>query len=69
LATLAAACGLTVEEYLRQIVEHELAATQATQVPGEEGSGMVLENGLLIYGSRTALPAAVVDDAIRRSRA
>ena len=68
LTAIAAARGLSVEEYLRGIVEHELAATHADEIPAEEGSGMVLENGLLIYGAGTALPATVIDDAIRRSR-
>jgi len=68
LTTLAAARALSVEEYLRGIVEHELATTQADETLAEGGSGMVLENGLLIYGVGTALPAVVIDDAIRRSR-
>jgi len=34
----------------------------------EEGSGMIYENGLLIYGAGTALPSGLIDDAIRRSR-
>ena len=68
LTTIAAARGLSVEDYLRQIVEDELATAQADEIPGKEGSGMVLENGLLIYGAGTALPTAVVDNAIRRSR-
>lgn len=54
LTTIAAVRGLSVEQYLRQIVEHELAAAQADELPRNEGSGMVLENGLLIYGAGTA---------------
>ena len=60
LTIIAAARGLSVEDYLRQIVEHELATARA--------GGMVLENGLLIYGVGTVPPTAVVDNAIRRSR-
>jgi hypothetical protein len=33
-----------------------------------EGSGMVSENGLLVYSTGKPLPAQVVDEAIRRSR-
>lgn len=68
LTTIAAARGLSVEEYLSGLVANELAATHADELPAEEGSGLVLENGLLIYGAGTALPDSVIDDAIRRSR-
>ena len=68
LASLAAARGLSIEQYLRSIVVHELAATPVAEIQAEEGSGMVFENGMLINGAGTALPAAVVDDAIRLSR-
>jgi len=33
-----------------------------------EGTGMICEDGLLIYGSGTALPAGFIDNAVRRSR-
>jgi hypothetical protein len=70
LTTLAAARGLAIEEYLREIVEREMAAAQADGLPAEEAtSGMVVENGLLIYGAGTMLPDAVIDGAIHRSRA
>jgi hypothetical protein len=69
LATIASVRGLTVEEYLRQLVEHELAAARVFDIPvADEGSGMVMEHGLLIYGAGTELPAAVIDGALRRSR-
>ena len=69
LATIASVRGLTVEEYLRQLIHHELAATRASDIPvADESSGMVMENGLLIYGAGTELPAAVIDAALRRSR-
>ena len=54
LTTIAAVRGLSVEQCLRQILEHELARAQANELPRNEGSGMVLENGLLIYGAGTA---------------
>jgi hypothetical protein len=68
LTTLAAAHGLSVEEYLRQLVERELPAVSSADAPSSEGSGMVWEDGLLIYGAGTALPDHVIDDAVRRSR-
>jgi hypothetical protein len=69
LAILAAERGISVEECLREMIAYELASGQpretgATQV----ASGLVIENGLLIYGAGTALPREVVDNAIRRSR-
>ena len=67
LEALAAAQGLSVEDYLGQLVQRELPATPAEPAPFE-GSGMVWENGLLVYRTGKPLPAHVVDDAIRRSR-
>jgi hypothetical protein len=55
----AQARGLTVDRWLL-----ELADTAA----GEPASGMVEENGLLVYRTGNPLPVEVVDDAIRRSR-
>jgi hypothetical protein len=34
----------------------------------EEGSGMVWENGLLVYSTGRPLPLRVVDDAVRQIR-
>jgi hypothetical protein len=69
LAVLAAERGISVEEYLREMVAHELAAAgQPLEMNTEESSGMVLENGLFVYGAGTALPSDVIDNAIRRSR-
>jgi hypothetical protein len=56
-----------VEDYLQQLVERELPAGTPEPVP-LEGSGMVSENGLLVYSTGKPLPAQVVDEAIRRSR-
>jgi hypothetical protein len=53
LEALAAAQGLSVDDYLQQLVERELPATGAEPLPSE-GSGMVWENGLLVY--RTGKP-------------
>jgi hypothetical protein len=39
-----------------------------TSAPGEPATGMVEENGLLVYRTGNPLPAQVVDDAVRRSR-
>jgi hypothetical protein len=63
----AQATGLTLEDYLQQLVEKELSA-EAIEAGRPEGSGMVWENGLLVYRTGRPLPAHVVDDAIRRSR-
>jgi hypothetical protein len=61
------ATGLTLEDYLQQLVERELSA-EAIEAGWPEGSGMVWENGLLVYRTGSPLPAHVVNDAIRRSR-
>jgi len=63
----AQATGLTLEDYLQQLVERELSA-EAIEAGLPEGSGMVWENGLLVYRTGRPLPGRVVDDAIRRSR-
>jgi hypothetical protein len=66
LTALASASGLSVEDYLRELVERELPAH--TSVANSESPGMVWENGLLVYRTGKPLPTHVVDDAIRRSR-
>ena len=68
LESLAAAQGLSVEDYLQQLVERELPAVTSEPAP-LEGSGMVSENGLLVYRTGNPLPAQVVEEGIRRSRA
>jgi len=67
LESLAAAQGLSVEDYLQQLVERELPAWSSEPAPGE-GGGMVAENGLVVYCTGKPLPARIVDEAIRRSR-
>jgi hypothetical protein len=67
LESLAAAQGLSVEDYLQQLVQRELPAVSSEPAPWE-GSGMVAENGLLVYRTGIPLPAQVIDEAIRRSR-
>jgi hypothetical protein len=67
LEALAAAQGLSVEEYLQQLVEKELPANLEGK-GNPEGSGMVWENGLLVYRTGKPMPQGVVDDLIRRGR-
>lgn len=69
LETLASVRGLSVEECLREMVQHELAVTGGGEPVDDSVSGMILEDGVLIYGAGTALPKEVIDQAIRRSRA
>jgi hypothetical protein len=63
----ARATGLTLEDYVQQIVEKEVPPAAAESGQPEE-SGMVWEDGLLIYGAGSALPAGFIDNALRRSR-
>ena len=66
LETLASAQGLSVEDYLQRLVARELPAQAAPST--SQKSGMVRENGLLVYRTGNPLPASVVDEAILRSR-
>jgi hypothetical protein len=66
LTTLAAAHRLSVEDYLKQLIDRELPV-EVSSAP-REGSGMVWENGLLVYRTGNPLPRHVVDNAILRSR-
>jgi hypothetical protein len=66
LKTLASAQGLSVEDYLQQLVARELPPTIANSTSNE--SGMVWENGLFIYGAGTPLPAGFIDNALQSSR-
>ena len=56
----AQASGMTPEGYLQYLVEKELSA-YAVEGGSAEGSGMLWEDGLLIYGAGTALPAGFID--------
>lgn len=67
LENLAAAQGLSVEDYIQRLVERELPAVASDPAHGEV-SGMVSENGLLVYRTGNPLPARVLDEAIRRAR-
>jgi hypothetical protein len=67
LEALASAKGLSVEDYLEQLVEKELPA-KPEDGAGSEGSGMVWENGLFVYRTGRPLPLRMVDDAIRQVR-
>jgi len=68
LETLASARGLSIEAYLQQLVARELPAAATTDVAASDGSGMIVENGLLVYKTGRPLPADVVDVAIQRLR-
>ncbi len=67
LEALASAKGLSVEDYLEQIVQNEMPSRTGDNA-GSEGSGMVWENGLFVYRTGRPLPLYVVDDAIRQVR-
>src|SRR6266581_6104108 len=67
LEALASAKGLSVEDYLAQLVEKELPL-KLEDATRTEGSGMVWENGLFVYRTGRPLPLRVVDDAIRQIR-
>jgi hypothetical protein len=55
----AQSAGVTPEEYLRQLVERDLAI-QPADSENPEGSGMLWEDGLLIYGAGSTLPASLM---------
>jgi hypothetical protein len=67
LEALASAQGLSVEDYLEQLVERELLP-KPEDAALSEGSGMVRENGLFVYRTGRPLPLRVVDDAVRQVR-
>lgn len=67
LEALASAKGLSVEDYIERLVEHELPL-KLEDATRSEGSGMVWENELFVYRTGRPLPLSVVDDAIRHVR-
>ena len=67
LEALASAKGLSVEDYLEQLVEKELPL-KLEDSTRSEGSGMIWENGLFVYHTGRPLPVCVIDDAIRQVR-
>ena len=69
LEAIAAAHGLSTDDYLEALVERELLIESPEARPDEPDSGMVVEeNGLQVYRTGKPLPATLVDDAVRRSR-
>jgi hypothetical protein len=67
LEALASAKGLSVEDYLEQLVEKELPR-KPEDGAAAEGSGMVLEDGLFVYRTGRPLSLRVIDEAIRHVR-
>ncbi len=67
LEALASAQGLSVEDYLEQLVENQLPL-KLDDATRSECSGMVWESGLFVYRTGRPLPLRVVDDAIRQAR-
>jgi hypothetical protein len=63
----ARATGTTPEDYVRRLVERNLSGEAIDSAPSE-GTGMTEEDGLLIYGAGTVLPAGFIDEALGRSR-
>jgi hypothetical protein len=63
LAALAATHSLSVEDYLKDLIEKELPLPMPDLRASDGGSGMIWKDGLLIYGA-----GGFLDDAIRRSR-
>ncbi|MGB7281941.1 MAG: hypothetical protein WBE13_06750 [Candidatus Acidiferrum sp.] len=67
LEALASAKGLSVEDYLEQLLEKELPLGPQ-DAAHSESSGIVWENGLFVCRTGKPLPLRVVDDAIRQVR-
>ena len=65
LEALANAQGLSVEDYLNQLVERELSFIEEDSSSSEE-SGMVWEDGLYVYKTGKPLPAHVLAHITRR---
>jgi len=67
---LAQARGLTVDRWLLELADTAAApvGVSSPAASDEPASGIVEENGLLVYRTGNPLPVEVVDDAIRRSR-
>ena len=59
--------GMTLEGYLQSVIEREFPI-DSVEPEHSEDSGMVWENGLLIYGAGLSLPPGYLDTAIERSR-
>lgn len=63
----ARATGLTIEQYVEQLVELPFSGDASRETDAVEGSGTVWENGVFVYRTERPLPASVVEDAVRRS--
>jgi hypothetical protein len=64
---------MTLEGYLESLIERELPdvsveAEQSVAAEESEESGMVWEDGLLVYRTGRPLPAYIIDNAVKRSR-
>ena len=69
LTAIAAAHGLTADDYLEALVEREVLIESPETSPKEAASGMVVEeSGLRVYRTGKPIPASLVDNALRRSR-
>ncbi len=69
LAAIAAAHGLSADDYLEALVEREMLMESPEALPEKSASGMVVEeSGLRVYCTGKPLPPSFVDSAIRRSR-
>lgn len=67
LEALATAQGLSVEDYLKKLIERELYL-EGQEIGLSEGDGMVWEGGLFVYRTGKPLPSYIIDEAVRRSR-
>jgi hypothetical protein len=67
LQALAAEQGLSVEDYLKQLVERELPQNTENAAASNE-SGMVWEDGLFVYRTGRPLALSVLDSALRQVR-
>lgn len=67
LVTIAAAHGLSADDFLEALVERESLMGVPTS-PDEPSGGMVEESGLRVYRTGKPAPVSLIDDAIRRLR-
>lgn len=67
LKALASAKGLSIEDYLEEILSRELPSKSDDAVDSS-GSGMVWENGLFVYRTGRPLPSHLIDDAVHQIR-
>lgn len=68
LEAVAAAHGLSADDYLEALVERELLFETSETVPNEPSSGMVDEDGVQVYRTGKPLPISLIDSAIHRAR-